>query len=191
MSSDKFQTLPTIDPNEFSTLLELLSKIKVPVKGSNAVGRSAFVHKHRACAFGDAYHFTKKTINLSRMSKKYPAIHDEIMRIGKLICEPIGFSFTSVYLNNNCISSPHKDKSNYGDLVIVSFGFYTGCKLVIENEVADAYCTPIKFDGTHHLHWNTPDLVGNKYGLVFYNHKEIIKARATGKPTVSPVTPSL
>jgi hypothetical protein len=28
------------------------------------------------------------------------------------------------------------------------------------------------------LHWNEPDLVGNKYGLVFYSHKAIIKARA-------------
>jgi len=177
MPSLKFETLPTINQLEFSKLLEILSKIKIPKKASNAVGRSAFVHSHRACAIGEAYHFTKKTINLSRMSKKYPELHDEVIRIGHLICDPIGHTFTSVYLNNNCISSPHKDKNNHGPLIIVSFGDYTGCKLVIEDEVADAHNTPIRFDGTNFTHWNTPDLVGNKYGLVFYSHKAIIKAR--------------
>lgn len=182
MQSARFQKLPMVDAIEFDNLLGILSKIKIPTRASNSVGRSAFIHAHRACAIGDAFHFTKKTINLSRMSRKYPALHDEVMRIGHLICDPVGHTFTSVYLNNNCISSPHKDKNNYGDLIIVSFGDYTGCSLVIENENADARHQPIKFDGTTQTHWNTPDLEGNKYGLVFYSHKAIIKARAGDSP---------
>ena len=176
--NQKFEKLPPVAPTEFAPLLGILSKIKIPTKTSNAVGRSAFVHAHRACAIGTAYHFTKKTINLSRMSRKHPDLHAEIMRLGELICAPAGHTFTSVYLNNNCISSPHRDKNNHGLIIIVSFGDYTGCRLVIEDEIADAHNQPIRFDGTNRLHWNEPDLVGNKFGLVFYPHKAIIKHRA-------------
>jgi hypothetical protein len=177
MEQPKFERLPTLEQDFFDPLLAILSKITIPKKASCSLGRSAFIHTHRACAIGDAFHFTKRTINLSRMSKKFPALHNEIMRVGHLICDPVGHSFTSVYLNNNCISSPHKDKSNHGPVIIVSFGDYTGCRLMIEGEIADAKNQPIRFDGTNLTHWNEPDLVGNKYGLVFYSHKEIIRAR--------------
>ena len=106
MEQPLFERLPPLDPNFFDNLLAILSKITIPKKASCSVGRSAFIHTHRACAIGDAFHFTKRTINLSRMSRKFPALHDEIMRVGHLICDPVGHNFTSVYLNNNLIFMP-------------------------------------------------------------------------------------
>ena len=41
----------------------------------------------------------------------------------------------------------------------------------IENKVYDAYYTPIIFDGYKLEHFNTDDLVGNKYSLVFFKIK--------------------
>jgi len=173
----KFTILPEIDPAEFAKLYEMLEKIKIPVKASNAVGRSKFAEKHRACAWGQSFHFTKKVINeKSVMAKKYPEINAEIIRIAKMIGDPVGHRFTSIYMNRNIQCDPHRDSSNHGDLIIVSFGEYTGGELFIEGEHASAKYRPIKFDGTHNTHWNPKDLVGTKYSLVFYSHKAIIKA---------------
>jgi hypothetical protein len=41
--------------------------------------------------------------------------------------------------------------------------------LIIEGETHDAFCNPVTFDGSRLVHWNTADLAGNKYSLVFYN----------------------
>jgi len=177
MTEPVFTLLEKVAPEEFVKLYEMLEKITLPLKEPNCLGRSAFTEKHRACGWNLAYHFTKRTINLSRMSKKHPEINEEIMRIGHLICDPVGHSFTSVYLNRNNTCDPHRDRSNHGDLVIVSFGAYTGCTLFIEGANANAYLQPIKFDGTKQTHWNTRDLTGIKYSLVFYSHREIVKAR--------------
>jgi hypothetical protein len=48
---------------------------------------------------------------------------------------------------------------------------------MIEDVNANAYLQPILFDGTKQTHWNTRDLTGIKFSLVFYSHREIIRAR--------------
>jgi antibiotic biosynthesis monooxygenase (ABM) superfamily enzyme len=64
------------------------------------------------------------------------------------------------------------DGNNNGESTLVSFGGYVGCNIVIEHDgdavKYDAYCRPITFDGNLLKHWNTPDLVGDKYSLVFF-----------------------
>jgi len=177
MTKSTFTLLQPVPEEEFTKLYEMLEKITLPLKEPNCLGRSAFTEKHRACGFGLAYHFTKRTINLSRMSKKHPEIHNELMRVAHLICDSVEHPFTSIYLNRNNTCAPHKDRSNHGDLVIVSFGNYKGCTLMIEGENANAYLQPIKFDGTKQTHWNTVDLEGTKYSLVFYSHREIVRAQ--------------
>jgi hypothetical protein len=173
----KYTLLEKVPKEEFAKLYKMLESITLPLKEPNCLGRSAFTEKHRACGWGLAYHFTKRTINLSRMSKKYPEIYEELIRIAHLICDPVGHEFTSIYMNRNNTCAPHKDRSNHGDLVIVSFGEYSGCTLMIEGENANAYLQPIQFDGTTQTHWNTNDLSGIKYSLVFYSHREIMRAR--------------
>ena len=181
----KFTLLPPVPAEEFTKLYDMLEKITLPLKAPNCLGRSKFAERHRACAWGEAFHFTKRKINLSRMSKKHPLIHDEIMRVAHLICDPAGHTFTSVYMNRNNTCDPHRDRSNHGDLIIVSFGNYTGCTLMIEEANANAYLQPILFDGTKQTHWNTRDLTGIKYSLVFYSHREIIRARQKELASIS------
>lgn len=171
----KYSYLPVVDKKEFSKLYEMLEKIKLPIKAPNTLGRAQFTEKHRAATFGMSYHFTKQVIHeKSRMSKKHPAIHDELMRLSKVVCP--NHPFTGIYMNRNIQCDKHKDKSNVGDLVIVSFGEYEGGNLWIEGEECCAKYHPIKFDGSKHEHYNLKDLVGTKYSLVFYSHKRIIQA---------------
>ena len=112
----------------------------------------------------------KNDICLSAFATQYPEINDEIMRIGRLI-SPDGFEFNSVQLNQNVVCPPHKDSANVGLSILVSFGDYTGCKIVIEGIEHDSHLQPLLFNGALHEHWNTDDLQGNKYSLVFFTCK--------------------
>jgi hypothetical protein len=53
--------------------------------------------------------------------------------------------------------------------MLVSFGEYSGCNIVVEGAKLNADCQPIIFNGADLEHWNTDDLVGTKYSLVYYN----------------------
>lgn len=129
-------------------------------------GRRGFP-SHRACIFGMTKPRYKNVIEPASYSKKYPEIHDEIMRIGALVC-PEGFTFNSVQVNQNICCPKHRDSKNVGDSILVSFGEYTGCNIVIEGTEYNANCQPVMFNGALLEHWNTPDLVGTKYSLVFF-----------------------
>ena len=52
--------------------------------------------------------------------------------------------------------------------ILLSFGDYTGCNIVINGDKYDANRQPIMFNGSLLEHYNSDDLVGNKYSLVFF-----------------------
>ena len=144
------------------TMLERITLYKKKVNGnSNRLG----FPEHRAAVWGIIKPRFKSQPELSRYSRKYPEIYEEILKIGKEICP---FEFRTIQLNKNCCCPPHKDKANQSRSLLVSFGQYTGGELVIEGEVFSAYHTPIEFDGADKLHWNL-DHVGTKYSLIYFN----------------------
>ena len=159
------QVLPSIDRQEFAELERLLAKQKIPTQ--QAGNRFEFP-KFRAMTFGLTRYRTDRFISCAKSNEKYPELFEELLRIGHKYC-PI--PFTSVYINNNVVCPKHFDRGNAGLSMIISLGDYTGCNLVIENEIYDAKYTPIVFDGTKLEHYNTDDLVGNKYSLIFFNVK--------------------
>jgi len=148
----------------FAPLYSLLDYFKIPPKGCRN-NRRGFPERHRAITFGITKGRFNNTTGLSYWSKKKPEIYAEIMRIGKLICP---FEYTSIHLNNNVVCPKHIDGTNVGRSLLVSFGDYTGCNIVVDGIIYDAKYTPIIFDGSILEHWNTDDLVGNKYSLVFF-----------------------
>lgn len=152
--------------NDTSKLFEMLSSITVPVVSSN--NRKSF-DRHRAMTLGIIKGRVTKIYSLSRSSKKFPQIYEEVVRIGKLICP---FEFESIHLNHNVVCPRHIDRGNTGESVIISFGDYSGGTLFIESGEVAEYDTknrPLKFNGSKYYHWNAPILEGNKYSLVFFN----------------------
>jgi len=160
----EISVLPKVDASLFAPLLELLKTKKIPFRPTGASGRRGFP-KHRACVFGMTKSRYSGKIGVSAPSKKWSAIYEELKRVGNIICP---FAFTSIHLNNNVVCPIHKDESNVGKSILISFGDYTGGNIVIEEKMYDAYLQPILFNGSLLNHWNTDDLVGNKYSLVFY-----------------------
>ena len=159
--------LPAIDEKEFSKLYSQFSNITMRKMNDN--GRRGFP-SHRACIFGMTKPRYTNKIQLAAYSRKYPEIHDEIMRLGELI-SPDGFSFNSVQVNRNICCPKHRDSKNVGLSILVSFGEYTGCNIVIEGTEYNAKYQPVMFNGALLEHWNTEDLIGDKYSLVFFTCK--------------------
>jgi len=148
----------------FEPLHQMLQKIIIPSK-TTTNNRRGFPDKHKAITFGITRSRFSGIIGLSYYSKKYPHIYDELCRIGKIMCP---FEFKSIHVNNNVVCPKHFDSKNVGESLLVSFGDYTGCNIVINDIVYDAKYTPIVFNGAELEHYNTNDLIGNKYSLVYY-----------------------
>jgi hypothetical protein len=154
----------TLDQEIFRNLLEMLNNICIPKKSGKS-NRLGFKDGSRFMNFGTTRgRFDGIVRDKTYIDKKYPRISEELNKIGQLL----DFSYNSIHLNNNVICPPHYDKHNNGPSLLISIGDYTGCNIVIEDIMYDAKYTPIIFNGSKLKHWNTDDLQGNKYSLVFY-----------------------
>jgi hypothetical protein len=144
----------------------LLKTIVIPKKNKDNNRRNFPAHC-RAMTLG----FVKKrylnTVELSTPSKKYPKLYEKLVHLGILL----NFPFTSIHINHNVVAPKHKDSRNMGESLIISFGDYTGCDLYVEGEKVDTYRKPVIFNGSKLEHWNSDDLVGNRYSLIFYKIK--------------------
>ena len=174
---DGVTLLEAMKPESLDLLYNMLSKISIifhrNIKTDKyyRVTRRGFP-EHRSATFGIVKLRVIKAgddrIQMSAISKKHPLIHDEIFRLGKLICP---FDFISVHLNHNTECPPHFDSENAGKSVLLSFGDYEGGKIIVEGVEYNARYQPLMFNGTNNLHYNTPIESGNKYSLVFFNTK--------------------
>jgi len=55
--------------------------------------------------------------------------------------------------------------------LLVSFGKYEGCNIVIDGNEFNTNCSPVIFNGAEMEHWNT-EFIGNennKYSLIYFN----------------------
>lgn len=173
--------LSEIDPSELNILYCMLEDIDIPKKYA-CQNRRNFPLGHQAMTFGITRcrfkRLNNKLFDISNDTKKYPEIYNEILRIGNIYCP---FKFNSIHLNRNVVCPPHKDAKNIGKSMLLSFGDYTGCNICIEDEtekthVMSANCQPIIFNGSTSTHYNTDDLQGTKYSLVFFNTNTVLKS---------------
>lgn len=159
----------------FDKLYEMLNEITIPIVNEN--NRHNFP-RHRGGIFGLIRGRYKSGIGLSALSKKYPEIYKEIVKIGKEICP---FQFTTIQINHNLVSTPHIDKNNVGEGLLVSFGDYKGGNIIIGGEEYDTKYKPTIFNGSKLEHYNTK-FIGehNKYSLIFFNINYAVKTSGLG-----------
>ena len=167
---EKAIILPKINASELVELYNMLDNLYIAKKTKNT-NRRGFPMGHRATTFGFTRGRFHGRYELGMMSKKYPEVYDELLRIGNIYCP---FEFTSIHVNKNVVCPHHKDSQNTGKSMLISFGDYNGCNIVIEGQEYDANCQPVIFDGSVLEHWNT-DFIGdenNKYSLVYFNNSK-------------------
>jgi hypothetical protein len=159
-------------PNEyFENISNILKSITIPKLQKNKVNnvRLALPNNSRSVTMGMILKRIGRNFELSSFTLKCPELYEEL----KILINKINpnFEYTSIQVNHNVTCNRHKDKGNIGKSIIVSTGDYIGSNFVIENDIYNTYHQPISFDGSKLFHWNTNDLIGNKYSFVFYNSK--------------------
>jgi hypothetical protein len=149
----------------YEELYNKLEKVTFDLKKVNGPNNRLGFPEHRGGVFGMVKPRFKSKKDLSKFSKKYPEIYEDIKRLGDKICP---FPYTTIQLNKNCICPPHKDKHNVGESCLVSFGKYTGGNIYIDGVKHNAYENPIVFNGHYLEHWNDAH-EGTKYSLVYFS----------------------
>ena len=181
MEIPKIIQLPKIQPAFFQPLLNILTRVTLSRKQNEAEAKKSGKYTgsfrknfpaHRTDVFGLVKLRPKDWVRnggsmfaISAASKTKTNLYEELKRIGDII---VPFEYTSILINNNTVSGKHLDASNMGQSLLVSIGDYEGCNIMIEGKKYDAKYQPLIFNGSEMEHWNTDDLVGNKYSLVFY-----------------------
>ena len=157
------QTYPA---SVFEPLYKRLNELTISLKNKNTSRRG--FGAHRATTFGLVRQRKTGKTAMSHSSKKYPDVWKLVQDVGTAL----GYTYSSVHLNHNVVCPKHKDGKNASFSMLVSFGDYKGCNIVVEGVEYDARHTPIVFNGAYLEHWNTPLISGTKYSLVFYHHSE-------------------
>lgn len=118
-------------------------------------------------------------VDYSRQNWLRPKLYYHLQEFAK---KYVDISWTSITVNQNYRSLPHRDKGNQGESFLVAFGSYSGGDLRIhEGDLSgshDIWCKPIKADFSKILH-SVDVFSGTRYSLVFY----------TLKPTKMPKEP--
>jgi len=151
----------------FEPLYQLLKNITFPLRDAKRNNSRHGFPKHRCLTFGIVKRRFKGIITNSVSNAKYPNVYNELLNLATQLNPD--FKFNSIHINHNLVCPKHKDRKNIGNSMIVSIGDYTGCKLVVNDEICDTHYSPVIFNGSLLEHYNTNDLVGNKYSIVYYN----------------------
>lgn len=108
---------------------------------------------------------------LSYWSTEYEELYEFFKQlIGRIHPE---HQYTNITVNKNLICKKHTDGGNSGPSYIVSFGHFTGGRLIIEKKgggdprPVDIYRKFVKFDGSLQPH-ETEAFEGERYSAVFY-----------------------
>lgn len=78
------------------------------------------------------------------------------------------FKYSSITVNHNFLTLPHKDSQNVGESIIFGVGDYEGGELVVGEEKIDIKNKFFKFNGAKKEHYTFP-FVGDRWSFVFYN----------------------
>ena len=161
------QVLDFIDPSRDDVLeiYDLLNNINIPVC-DNKQGRAKSFGRHRSMTLGMVTARVSRKYGLSLYTKKYFHLYQLLLKFGKTICP---FEFNAIHINHNVVCPRHLDGNNKDNSLLVSFGDYKGCNIVVEGcGEYDTNCRPIIFNGGKHYHYNTPLKEGTKFSLVFF-----------------------
>lgn len=154
--------MATVDPIHFEKLIELLKKRRIPVyyeRNNSGVGRSLpfGIINRRNWGLGH-----------SRNNKLFPEHYKEMLKIADIINPDC--KWTSIMLNDNYKSQPHRDKNNDGASCIVGFGDYENGELNIEGDKYNIKYRPLHMNASLQEH-STEEWTGSRYSIVFFRVK--------------------
>ena len=116
-------------------------------------------------------------VYLTKVKDQYPYLEDIFIEYSRLYFPD--FEWGQVQMNKNYKCVPHRDSSNIGESVLCCFGDYTGGNTCVDMDKKiikhDPTETPLRFNGSEHLHW-VEDFEGTRYALVFFHNRSSRRA---------------
>lgn len=159
-----------IPPEAFDKIIQELERL--PIRNNDY---RVIAGKGRSQAFGIV---NKRCMppDFSRQCWKRPELYHHLLEFGK---KYVTVPYNAITVNQNYQAGKHYDKHNVGDSFLVSFGNFTGGRLLIhEGDLSgnhDIRHKPIVANFSQMLHSVEP-FEGERYSLVFYNfHSERMK----------------
>ena len=165
MSNIFFRIGDAVRPEIFSTLYQMLTEKRIPnnfYRKQSGVGRSQ--------TFGIVKSRSGSYVG-SRNNFQRPEVLAELYKVAAAIL-PRDFRYLSIQVNDNYETTPHRDKSNYGESAIIGFGDYTGGELVVEDHLVNIQYQLCFFDGSLYTHSTRP-FQGQRFSLVFFRPNEV------------------
>ena len=154
---DNDRTITQIPFTNFTLLGELYDKLqKINITCRNTTDTRRKFGKHRSCVWGTTKQRATHKIAIAKYSIKYPEIWGMIQQIGN----HFNIKYDAVHLNKDVICPKHKDERNVGKSVLLSFGDYTGCNIVIEGNKYELHTMPILYSNLNPGHNNCHCLWG-------------------------------
>ena len=109
--------------------------------------------------------------DLSKDSWLDPRLHYLLMKFARL---HVPFEFTTIQVNDNYLTLPHKDIHNVGQCYIVAFGEFTNGELVLNlpagRSVFNIKNRPMQFDSSA-IEYNSTDFKGRRWSLMYFTLK--------------------
>lgn len=151
-----------IESKHFDRLVELLKNKPIEIyreRKNSGIGRSLPFGIINRRNYG---------LGRSRNNRRYPEHYLEMLKIAEII-NP-NCKWTSIMMNDNYKTLPHRDKNNDGISCIVGFGDYIDGELNVEGEKHDIKYKPFHMDASIQTH-STDEWTGCRYSLVFFRIK--------------------
>lgn len=144
----------------FRPLLDAYNKYTIPVYGerfNSGKGRtqSMGILSRRNYGVGE-----------SRNNDTWPDILREARELAKIICPDL--NYTTIMVNIDYTATPHMDKNNDGESVVVGFNDYSGGELVANGGAYNIRHRPLRFRASETLHAVSAITSGTRYSIVFF-----------------------
>lgn len=148
-------------------LARLLDSVAFPARTRKAVlvpGQT----EYRGFALGKVRDLFRATLVDSKYNRRLPGVLEACHALMR--AHDPWFEYTTIQVNKNLQSAPHRDKNNVGASAIIGLGPYRGGELVVVRDgrerCHDVRNQLLRFDG-HDLHYTRP-FVGTRYTVVFF-----------------------
>lgn len=143
----------------------LLQKLDATSFGSSTHRRQA-IRQGSSLVFGTVFDRRNQKYKTSARESKNPRLVDLVRRLVEL--EVPDFKYTTITVNKNVVTNPHKDKYNVGPTLLLGLGNFRGGDLVVGGNPFKISCHRWLYFWGKDEHYNTALTYGTKYTITLF-----------------------
>jgi hypothetical protein len=144
------------------TLLQKLHATSFP----SETHRRQAIRQGTSLVFGTVFDRCTQRYRTSSQEQCNPCL---VKLVRDLAAEEVpDFSYTTIVINKNVVTNPHKDKYNVGPTLLLGLGNFRGGDLVVSGQSFKISCHRWLYFWGKDEHYNTPLTYGSKYTITLF-----------------------